>query len=286
MKKAKGLIITIISIVVIIAIIFGIHTLTNSHAQSKSATITVGSQGSDYDIWNHIATSKQAKQLGLKIKVKQITDGVQLNNATAQGSVDVNALQSYSYLVAYNKEHKSSQLAALGTTYLEPLGIYSDKYKKISQIPNGATIAIANNPANTARGLLLLQSAGLIKLKKNFPALGNTNDIAANPKHLKFKEIDDTTGPRVLHSLDAVLISNTVALEGHLNVLKDSIFHEKIDTNTRSNINILATAKKNKDNKNYKKLVKLYHEPAIQKYIKDQYDGTKVEVQKPLSYLK
>lgn len=74
---------------------------------------------------------------------------MQLNNATAQGSVDVNAFQSYSYLEAYNQEHQNAQLAALGTTYLEPLGIYSDKYKKVSQIPNGATVAIANNPANT-----------------------------------------------------------------------------------------------------------------------------------------
>ncbi|PAK58597.1 metal ABC transporter substrate-binding protein [Lentilactobacillus kefiri] len=286
MKNSKGIIYTLIGLVVIIGIVFGIHTLTGNSASSKNATITVGSQGSDYDIWNHIADSKQAKKLGLKIKVKQITDGVQLNNATAQGSVDVNAFQSYSYLQAFNQEHKKNQLVALGTTYLEPLGIYSDKYKKISQIPNGATIALANNPANTARGLLLLQSAGLIKLKKNFPALGNTSDIVSNPKHLKFKEIDDTTGPRILHNLDAVLISNTVALEGHLNVLKDSIYHEKINVSTRSNINVLATAKKNKDNKNYKKLVKLYHNPAIQKYIKDQYDGTKVEAQKPLSYLK
>lgn len=287
MKNSKGLIITLISIIVIIGIIFGIHTLTGSTSKSAdNPTITVGSQGSDYDIWNHIAASKQAKKLGLKIKTKQIADGVQLNNATAQGSVDVNAFQSYAYLAAYNKEHPHSQLAALGTTYLEPLGIYSEKYKQINKIPNGAAVAIANNPANTARGLLLLQSAGLIKLKKNFGALGNTNDIAANPKHLKFKEIDDTTGPRVLHTVDVVLISNTVALEGHLNVLKDSIFHEKINSSTRSNINILATAKKNKNNQNYKKLVKLYHEPAIQKYIKSQYNGTKVEVQKPLSYLK
>ncbi|MBU9788474.1 metal ABC transporter substrate-binding protein [Lentilactobacillus sp. IMAU92037] len=286
MKNHKGIIYTLLTIVVIIGIVFGLHALTGSSANSKNATITVGSQGSDYDIWNHIAKSPQAKKLGLKIKVKQITDGVQLNNATAQGSVDVNAFQSYSYLEAYNKEHKTAQLAALGTTYLEPLGIYSDKYKKVTQIPNDATIAIANNPANTARGLLLLQSAGLIKLKKNFGTLGNTNDIVSNPKHLKFKQIDDTTGPRVLHNVDAVLISNTVALEGHLNVLKDSIFHERIDTDTRSNINVLATAKKNKSNASYKKLVKLYHEPTIQKYIKDQYAGTKVEVQKPLSYLK
>lgn len=108
---------------------------------------------------------------------------------------------------------------ALGTTYLEPMGIYSAKYKKLSQLPKGATIALANNAANEARGLLLLADAGLIKLKKNFNvASGSVNDVAANPKQFKFKLIDDTTGPRVIKSVDAVLIGNTIALSGGLNV--------------------------------------------------------------------
>ena len=105
----------------------------------------------------------------------------------------------------------------------------------------------------------MLQKAGLITLKNNFGYLGTISDIKNNPKHLKFKEIDDTTGPRVINSVDAVLISNTVALEGHLHVLTDSIFHEKFDQSTKDNINILATAAKNKNNSVYKKLVKLYH---------------------------
>lgn len=272
-------------IVVIITAILGIHAATSHSANStKASTITVGSQGSDYDIWQHIAKSKDAKNMGLKIKVKQITDGVQLNKATAQGNVDVNAFQSWSYYLAYNKENKSSKLAALGTTYLEPMGIYSKKYKSVKDIPNGATIAIANNPSQAARGLILLQKAGLITLDKNFGYLGTVSDIKSNPKHLKFKEIDDTTGPRVINNVDAVLISNTVALEGHLHVLTDSIFHEKVDQSTKDNINILATAAKNKNNKSYKKLIKLYHKKDIQKYIKQKYYGTKIEVSKPLSY--
>ncbi|AEG41448.1 hypothetical protein GCM10008918_00920 [Lactobacillus kefiranofaciens subsp. kefiranofaciens] len=167
---------------------------------------------------------------------------------------------------------------------MEPLGIYSKKYKKIKDIPNGATIAIANNPSQAARGLILLQKAGLITLKNNFGYLGTISDIKNNPKHLKFKEIDDTTGPRVINSVDAVLISNTVALEGHLHVLTDSIFHEKVDQSTKDNINILATAAKNKNNSVYKKLVKLYHKKNIQSYIKNKYYGTKIEVKKSLSY--
>ncbi|KRL66259.1 amino acid ABC transporter substrate binding protein [Companilactobacillus versmoldensis DSM 14857 = KCTC 3814] len=254
-----------------------------SNAQDSS--ITIGSQGSDLQIWEHIAKSKQAKDAGLNINVKEITDGTQLNKATTEGQVDVNAFQSWAYYKAYNKENPNGKLAALGTTYLEPLGIYSKKFKKIDQIKDGSTVAIANNPANTSRGLELLQAAGLIKLKKDFGALGNLKDITSNPKHLKFKEIDDTTGPRVLNDVDVVLISNTVALDGGLHVLTDSIYHEKLDQSTKDNVNILAVASKDKNNSTYKKLVKLYHDKDIQSYIKKKYYGTKIEVNKPLSYL-
>lgn len=269
----------VVVIVAAIAVTFGANG-----GPLGNRTITLGTIGPDVQIWQHIAKSKQAKQEHLKIKVKSFTDPVALNKATGSGQIDVNAFQSWSYLKTYNKQNKKGQVAALGTTYLEPMGIYSDRYKKISRVPDGATVAIANNPANTARGLLLLQSAGLITLKKSFGPTSGTNEIASNPKHLKFKEIDDTTGPRVLKSTDLVLIGNTIALTGHLNVLKDSIYHEKVDQSTKNNINVIATAKKNRNNANYKKLVALYHNKQIQQWINKKYDGTKINVQKPLSY--
>ena len=277
MRKVRYILIGIIASLLLVV-------LAGCGNNSGKDPITIGSQGSDLQIWEHIAKSKQAKDAGLNIQVKEITDGTQLNKATTEGQVDVNAFQSWAYLQAYNKENPNGKLAAIGTTYLEPLGIYSKKYKNVSDIKDGATVAIANNPANTSRGLELLQSAGLLKLKKNFGALGNTKDIASNPKHLKIQEIDDTTGPRVLNDVDVVLISNTVALDGGLHVLTDSIYHEKLDQNTKANVNVLAVANKNKNDKTYKKLVKLYHNKEIQKYIKKKYYGTKIEVNKPLSY--
>lgn len=274
----------VIGIVVVILAGVGLSFASNG-GPLGNREITVGTIGPDVQIWQHIAKSKAAKNEHLKIRVKSFTDPIALNKATANGQIDVNAFQSWSYLETYNKENKKAQIAALGTTYLEPMGIYSDRYKKLSQVPDGATVAIANNPANTARGLLLLQSAGLIKLKKSFGPTSGTNKIASNPKNLKFKEIDDTTGPRVLKSTDLVLIGNTIALTGHLNVLKDSIYHEKVGQSTKNNINVIATAKKNRNNRNYKKLVALYHNQQVQQWIKKKYQGTKVEVKKPLSYL-
>lgn len=287
-KKQQRLIAAAIALVVIIAAFFALRlTSSRQTAKSQTTTVTVGSIGPDVQVWQHIAKSSQAKKLGLKIKVKAFTDGPSLLRATSDGSINVSAFASWAYLQAYNKSKSNTgQQVALATTYLEPMGIYSSKYKKLSDLPKGATIALANNAANEARGLLLLQSAGLIKLKKNFDsASGNTNDIVSNPKRFRFKLIDDTTGPRIIKSVDAVLIGNTIALAGNLNVLKDSLYHEKIDQSTKNNINVLATAKKNKNNAAYKKLGKLYHNKQIQKWIAKKYSGTKVEVNKPVSYL-
>lgn len=284
-RKRKTIWWWVVGIVVVLLVGVGLGTAANGGPLGRKE-ITVGTLGPDVQIWQHIAKSSQAKQAGLKIRVKSFTDPVALNKATASGEIDANAFQSWSYLQAYNHENKHAQLTALGTTYLEPMGIYSDRYKKLSQVPDGATVAIANNPANTARGLLLLRSAGLITLKKGFGATSGTNMVASNPKNLKFKEIDDTTGPRVLKSTDLVLIGNTIALTGHLNVLKDSIYHEKVGQSTKNNINVIATAKKNANNRNYKKLVTLYHNKQIQRWINHKFQGTKVEVNKPISYLK
>lgn len=256
----------------------------NVHADK----VTVGSVTSDADIWRHIAKSPAAKKADLQIKVKEFTDGATLNRATASGQVDVNAFQSYSYFLAFNKQTTTSKLAALGTTYIEPLGIYSDQYKKVDEIPDGATIAIVRDNADVARGLRLLANAGLITLKSDFSALSGVSDIADNPHHFDFKEIDDTTGVSLLKndkSVAAVLISNSVSQAGGLNVLKDSIYHESINTSTKDNINILATRQSQANNKTYKKLVKLYHNASEQKWVTDKYHGTKVEVKKSLSYL-
>ncbi len=253
---------------------------------TKLTPVTVGGIGSDYQTWQHIAKTKQAKDMGLKISVKEVSVGKQLNDETANGDIDVNAFQSYAFLKSYNKETTGKKVAALGTTYLEPVGIYSKKYKSVKDLPNGASVGISSNPANGARELLLLQSAGLIKLKKGFSTFGTLRDITSNPKHIKIKEIDEDSAARFLPDFDAVLISNTIALEAKLNVLKDSIYHEHASASTRGNINVLATTASKKNDATYKKLVKLYHEPAIQKWIKQEFKGTKVEVKRPLSYLK
>ncbi|CAK8054450.1 MetQ/NlpA family ABC transporter substrate-binding protein [Eupransor demetentiae] len=273
------------SIILLAIVIFGYFTFVSHRNSGKE--ITLGTVGSDQKIWQHIADSKAAKKAGIKLNVKVFSDSVSLNKATAEGTINVNAFQSYNYLAAYNKENPKGKVGVVGTTYLEPLGIYSDKYKSLDDLPEGGTIAIANDPADLSRGLQLLASAGLIKLDKNFNSLSGLNAITDNPHNFKFKEIDDHTGPRVVKdpAIDAVLINNTIAFEAHLNVLKDSLYHEKLDQSTKGSINVLASSEKSKNDKRYKELLKLYHSKDTQEFIKKEFGGTKVEVDKPVSYL-
>lgn len=257
---------------------------TESNSSNESETIVIGAQASDVQIWEFVAQSGVAKEAGVTIEVEEVNGGPQLNTATAEGEVDVNAFQSWAYLQSFNEE-SGADLTAFATTYLEPMGIYSNTFKSIEEVADGSVVAIADNPSNASRGLLLLQAAGLITLPDDFDALGTTSDIIDNPKNLEFIEIDDTTGPRVIQDVDLVLIGNTVAMEGGLNVLEDALFYEQINNDTKDNINILVTQKENADNENVLKLGELYHSEEIQDYIEEQFEGTKVPVQKEISYL-
>ena len=258
-------------------------TLFGAALPASAATkVTVSSIGSDYDVWKFIAESEEAKKAGLEIEVKEIDGGLPLNKSVADGVVDANAFQSLGYLDAFNKESDNA-LVPIGATYIEAMGIYSKKYKKIEEVKEGAVVALADNPANTTRALRLLESAGLIKLKPDFDdGVGTPDDVIENPKKLEFKLIDDTTAVRVLDDVDLSIIGNTIALEGGLNVLKDAIYKEEINDSTKSRINVIAVKKGREKDENLLKLVELYHTPKVQEFIKEKFQGTKVEVKKDI----
>ena len=258
-------------------------------AQAKNSgelqTVTLASTGSDADIWRYIATLPETKQAGLKLDVKNFADYVAMNTAVANKEIDLNAFQSYAYMVAYN-DANTQKIAPLATTYLEPMGIYSSKVKSLDEFKTGATIAIPNDGANESRALLLLQSAGLVKLKPEFDYVkGTTADVTENAKQIVIKPIQMATAVRVKDEVDAIVLGNTLAMEGGLNVLKDAIYYEPIDQSTKMNVNVLAVAADRQNDPALQKVGALYHTPAVQAYVDEHFGGTKVAVNKPVTYL-
>jgi D-methionine transport system substrate-binding protein len=161
------------------------------------------------------------------------------------------------------------------------MGIYSKKYKDISQIPNGATITIPNEASNGGRALLLLEKAGLLKLKAGFSGKGLTEAIASNPKKLNIVTVAAPQTPRSMDDAAAAVINNGIAVSAGLSPINDPIFRE--DKTAKPYINIIATQTKNKSNDNLQKLVKIYQSPEVAAYIKKIYNGGVIPTVVPVS---
>ncbi len=132
------------------------------------------------------AVAKEAAKEGIKIKVVEFSDYITPDKALADGSLDLASYQHQPFLNNFNKQN-GTNLVSIGKTVVMPMGIYSNKVHDVKDIPDGATVAIPNDPTNGGRGLALLAKAGLIKLKDGVGFKATVNDIVDNPKHLVIK---------------------------------------------------------------------------------------------------
>lgn len=237
--------------------------------------VTIGVASNDTKAWEKV--KELAKKDDIDLEIKHFSDYNVPNKALSDGDIDLNAFQHFAFLDQYKKAHKDTNIEALSTTVLAPLGIYSDKVKNIKDIKKGAQVAIPNDVSNQARALKLLESAGLIKLKKNFGLNGTTKDIESNPKDLKIKAVDAQQTARALSDVDISVINNGVATKAGKNAKKDPIYLEKASSDAvKPYINVVAVNSKDKDNKTYKKIIELYHSKEAQKALKeDTKDGEK-----------
>ncbi|MFG6256035.1 dipeptide ABC transporter glycylmethionine-binding lipoprotein, partial [Staphylococcus epidermidis] len=237
--------------------------------------VTIGVASNDTKAWEKV--KELAKKDDIDLEIKHFSDYNVPNKALSDGDIDLNAFQHFAFLDQYKKAHKDTNIEALSTTVLAPLGIYSDKVKNIKDIKKGAQVAIPNDVSNQARALKLLESAGLIKLKKNFGLNGTTKDIESNPKDLKIKAVDAQQTARALSDVDISVINNGVATKAGKDAKKDPIYLEKASSDAvKPYINVVAVNSKDKDNKTYKKIIELYHSKEAQKALKeDTKDGEK-----------
>ena len=242
---------------------------------NNGKTVTIGVASNDTKAWEKV--KELAKKDDIDLEIKHFSDYNVPNKALSDGDIDLNAFQHFAFLDQYKKAHKDTNIEALSTTVLAPLGIYSDKVKNIKDIKKGAQVAIPNDVSNQARALKLLESAGLIKLKKNFGLNGTTKDIESNPKDLKIKAVDAQQTARALSDVDISVINNGVATKAGKDAKKDPIYLEKASSDAvKPYINVVAVNSKDKDNKTYKKIIELYHSKEAQKALKeDTKDGEK-----------
>jgi D-methionine transport system substrate-binding protein len=235
---------------------------------ASAETIWVGvSAGPHAEIVDVV--KKVAAERGLDIKVVEFTDYVFPNQALALGDLEANSFQHEPYLK--NQIAKTGwKIVKVATSVASPQGVYSLKYKKLSDLPEGARVAIANDPSNGARGLMILALHGVIKLNDPSNVASTIADITDNPKKLRFVELDAAQLPRSLQDVDLVSINNNYAVQAGLNPAVDAIAREAADGPW---VNIIAVREEDRDKPWVKQLVDAYHSEPVKNFLETRFKG-------------
>ena len=213
------------------------------------------------------------KERGFTLRVTEYTDYLQPNAAVIAGSLDANFFQHIPYLQT-NANWTSRLVSAFGV-HIEPFGLYSQKYNNIADLPNGASIAIPNDPSNGGRALLLLQANGLITLRDGAGLTSTPRDIVNNPKNFRFQELEAAQLPRSLQDVDAATINGNYALEAGFNPIRDSLIIEGADS---PYVNIVVVQRGNENSAKIIALKNALLSPKVREYINRNYGGGVIPV--------
>lgn len=233
----------------------------------QSQTLRIGvSPGPHAEILEKVKPIAAKK--GLDIKIVEFSDYVVPNQALDAGELEANSFQHQPYLDNQVKD-RGYKLVSVGLTVNFPLGIYSSKYKSWAEIPDGATVAIQNDPTNGGRSLLLLQDKGVIKLKDGVGVKPSVADITANPKKLKIIEIDAAQAPRSLADVGAASINTNYAVDAKIEPTSAILREDP----KGPYVNVIAVREADKDKPWVKTLVEAYHSPEIKAFVTERFKG-------------
>lgn len=219
------------------------------------------------EIWEKVGDKLKADKI--KIEVKLFSGYTEENPALADKSLDLNSFQHVAYLNNYNKENKKD-LTYIGYTMISPFGLYSDKIKDPKDLKAGDTVAIPDDPTNGGRAIQALEAIGILKLKSNAPDSPEVKDIDSYKTKITIKPIQADQLVATLPDVTAAFINtNYVTDQLHTTPKKSAIY---IDTDHLDKVsdlykNIIAVRKEDKDNPDFKKILKAYQTPETAKLI-------------------
>src|SRR5690625_4012951 len=198
----------LLNIIVILTIITACGVLSSE--SKKGETVKIGVSSADGPVWDLLI--QKATEAGINVEIVELADWKIPNDALVNGEIDMNAFQHLAFLSQFNVE-KNANLVPVGSSFVGPKGLFSEKYGKISEIPDGASVSISNDPANMGLDLSLLEAVGLIKLKDGVGIFGTPEDIIKNPKQLEIKAMNAQQTPRSLEDVALAAIYNGIAMK-------------------------------------------------------------------------
>ncbi|MDR2731539.1 MAG: MetQ/NlpA family ABC transporter substrate-binding protein [Treponema sp.] len=260
---------TLVSLLIagVLVLVLNYTVEARGNTQNSGSVISVGATPIPHAELLNLVKDDLAAQ-GITLKVVEFTDYVQPNMALIAGDLDANYFQHIPYLDS-NADWSAKLVSAFGV-HVEPFGLYSAKYKNINDLPDGASIAIPNDPSNGGRALLLLQSKGLITLRAGAGLTATPRDITGNPRNFRFQELEAAQLPRSLQDVDAATINGNYALDAGYNPVKDSLIIEGADS---PYVNIVVVQKGKENDPRIIALKNALLSQKVKNFINSHYDG-------------
>lgn len=265
-------------IVAVVTLVSILPTSAFAQGEFEGEKVTIGlASANAYDYWD-VVVANALEQEGIEIELVLFSDYNQPNEALQNGSLDLNATQGYPFLFSWNDENDGT-ITPIGNTLITPLGLYSDKYESVEDIPEGGTIAIPNDPSTYGRALQALEIAGLIDVDEAAGIFPEDKDILDNPKNLQFELLDPSMTAVMLQDVDASIINTGFATDAGLTI-DDAIFVDASDLDSVNPmyINVIASREEDKDNPLYLKIVELFQTDEIAIIIEESSKGSLIPV--------
>lgn len=252
---------------------------SSSAADDGDRTISVGVNPVPHAEILENAVKEVLAEDGWELDVVVFQDYVLPNSSLEEGELDANYFQTLGYMNDQN-ESNGLHLSAVAGVHIEPMGIYSEKYSSLDELPDGAEIGVPNDPDNCKRGLELLVQKGLLNsigdygTDENVTAESLTDNAEANPRGFKISPLEAASLPLTLSDLDAAVINGNYALGADLPSTTPALDIEEFDEETTiKRTNFLVVKQGNEETEKTKALIAAIQSDAVQEYIEETYKG-------------
>lgn len=254
------------------------EAVTSGSTEGEASTIKVGASNVPHaEILEQVQPILEEQ--GIELEIETYQDYIFPNQDLESGEIDANYFQHIPYFEAQIEEN-GYDFANAGGIHIEPIGVYSQEYDSLDELPEGATILVSSSVADHGRILSMLEAQGLITLAEDIDKTkAEVSDIAENPKNLQFETDYEASLLVQMYEQgegDAVLINSNYAIDAGINPQEDSIALEDSDS---PYVNIIAVPAGEEDNEEVQALVEALKSEEIQDFILEEWGGSVVPVE-------